>query len=719
MKDSGIFKPTWRRGLALALASLVPCAALTLTEVSANGKDTTPPNILFIIMDDVGIDQLRAFNPDAPTSAPTPVLDTLIKGGVSFTNCWTMPECSPSRSCLFTGRYPLRTGVKSAILGYDLPSSQVSPYETTTPKVLARAGYVSAMVGKFHLAGPDNNPAAYRTPARLGWDYYNGNLQGGPPFIDATLGGQTTDTTLYPSGFPFGPKRGVGWFQGIRDSVYCDDNHGKGYTGQLCVKLGGIPALTVNGQFAKTIAEATIKPHFTNYNGYYVWPRVVNNGKRLSKSTSREYMTTAQTNDALRWIKTQSRKNLKCSAKQTSKPWMCTVSYDSIHTPYQPPPTSLRPPGFVWPSEIPMGNTTAAQIKIISDLTLYAMDQEIGRLLVGAGLATRKPNGKLIYQPEATNTMIIVMGDNGTYFSSVNAPYNLLRAKATPYQTGVSVPLIVSGPLVRNPGRSANHLVNAVDLFSLFGEIAGLNVRKIVSKSHILDCEPMLPYLKNPGADSIRKYNYTELGSTVPPGVKIWPSVFNIGGSYVGNDFLFPTEELCVDAGGEWFGPGAPVTYETSCDVRANVYPSMTIQPSEVWAVRDDRYKLVKSVRAACDSTLNPYEFYDLRPKKRPSLLNPLGLDNSPNDLLKRPSLTPQQKAHYVELKTVLNGILKSHSECPGDGNLDRVVDAKDLNGVEKHWGNPSVFDFNNDGTTDELDLDIVNENMGNKCGPG
>ncbi len=717
MKTTKFPKTGWKGGMALAISLLITPAALTLTAAVAQGKGAERPNILFIIMDDTGIDQLRAFNPDAPTAAPTPVLDTLVKGGVSFTNCWTMPECSPSRSCLFTGRYPLRTGVKAAILSYDLPSSQVSPFETTTPKVLARAGYKSAMVGKFHLAGPDNNPAGYRTPARLGWDYYNGNLQGGPPFIDTTLGGQTTDTTLYPSGFPFGPDRGVCWFQGIRGSVYCDDNRGSGYTGQQCVKLGGIPALTAGGAFAKTIAEATIKPDFENYNGYYVWPRVVNNAKGVIRSTSREYMTTAQTNDALQWIKTQSRRSR--GSTQQDKPWMCTVSYDSIHTPYQAPPANLYPPGFVWPAEIPMGNTTAAQIKIVSDLTLYAMDQEIGRLLVGAGLATRKPNGKLVYQPEATNTMVVVMGDNGTYFSSVNAPYNLLRAKASPYQTGVSVPLIVSGPLVRKPGRKVDALVNAVDLFSLFGEIAGLDVRDVVPKSHVLDCEPMLPYLKNPEEKPIRQYNYTELGSTVPPGVKIWPSVFNIGGSYVGNDFLFSTEQLCVDAGGEWFGPGADVVYETSCDVRASVYPSMTIQPSEVWAVRNDRYKLVKSVRASCDSDIDPYELYDLRPKKRPSPLNPLGLDNSTDELLKKGSLGPEQKAAYAELKAVLNGILKSHTVCEGDGNLDRVVDDKDLEGVQKHFGEPSVFDFNEDGTTDDLDLDIVNENMGNKCRPG
>ncbi|MES2921774.1 MAG: sulfatase-like hydrolase/transferase [Verrucomicrobiota bacterium] len=716
MKTTAPPKAAWKSGMALAIALLIAPATQRLTAATTDQKGPQPPNILFIIMDDTGIDQLRTFNPDAQTTAPTPTLDTLVKNGVSFSNCWTMPECSPSRSCFFTGRYPLRTGVKAAILSYDLPSSQVSPYEATTPRVLKQAGYTSALLGKFHLGGPDNNPACHRTPARLGWDYYNGNLQGGPPYIDTTLGGQTTDKTLYPSGFPFGPENGVCWFQRHDGTIWCDDNNGAGYTGQKCVELGGIPALNASGGFAATVADATIQPDFTIFNGYYVWPRVINKGSVVTQTTSREYMTIAQTNDALKWIRSQSPKGRK---NKLGRPWMCTVSYDAIHAPYQTPPASLYPPGFVWP--VPMGNSTAEQIKIVSDLTLSAMDHEIGRLLVGAGLASRLPNGKLDYHPKDTNTMVIVMGDNGTYYPSVNAPYNLLRAKASPYQTGVSVPLVISGPLVRKAGRTVDHMVNAVDLFALFGEIAGLDVRDEVPKSHVLDCEPMLSYLRNPEQKSFRKYNYTELGSTVPPNVKTWPSVFTIGELFIGNDFLFNTKELCENEGGKWFGPPYydPDQYETCCDVRADVYQNLIIQPRDVWAVRNNRYKLVKSIHAICQLGLNPYEFYDLRPKKQPDPLNPLALDNSPDNLLKQNEMTPEEKANYVELKGVLEGIQKSHFVCPGDGNLDRVVDEKDLEGVERHWGEPSVFDFDNSGKTGQEDEDIVTANFGNKCDPG
>ncbi|MEI9863077.1 MAG: hypothetical protein WDN00_00670 [Limisphaerales bacterium] len=196
-----------------------------------------------------------------------------------------------------------------------------------------------------------------------------------------------------------------------------------------------------NGRFATNLLAASIKPDFTIYNGYYVWPRTINEGGKISLSTDRRYMVTAETDDAIAWIQRQ---------PSFGKPWMCTVSYSAIHTPYQQPPTTLYPPGFTWPARIPEGNTNDTQVKIVSNLMLYALDKEIGRLLVGAGLA-RMDYGKLQYLPEATDTMIIVCGDNGTYYKSVNLPYNPLRAKASPYQTGVSGPLIISGPMVRQP----------------------------------------------------------------------------------------------------------------------------------------------------------------------------------------------------------------------------------------------------------------------------
>jgi hypothetical protein len=140
----------------------------------------------------------------------------------------------------------------------------------------------------------------------------------------------------------------------------------------------------------------------------------------------------------------------------------------------------------------------------------------------------------------------------------------------------------------------------------------------------------------------------------------------------------------------------------------------MTIQPTFVWTVRNDRYKLVKSQLASCDASINPYEFYDLKP----TVLNPVGLDNSPFDLLTKSSLTKPEQASLNKLMAVLDGILASEPACPGDGNLDKQVNEEDIQGVIDNWNLPSVFDFNNDGVTDLKDLQIIETNFGDQCFP-
>src|SRR4051794_20582249 len=134
---------------------LSACLPLNLVPVTQAGPIQKRPNILFIIMDDLGVDQLRSFGYGGLTAPKTPVLDLIAKKGVRFRNVWSMPECSPSRAMFFEGRYPLRTNILTAILTTDLANSQVSPYEMTTPKVLRTANYKSGLFGKYHLAGPD------------------------------------------------------------------------------------------------------------------------------------------------------------------------------------------------------------------------------------------------------------------------------------------------------------------------------------------------------------------------------------------------------------------------------------------------------------------------------------------------------------------------------------------------------------------------------------
>src|SRR5690606_27483642 len=144
----------------------------------------------------------------------------------------------------------------------------------------------------------------------------------------------------------------------------------------------------------------------------------------------------------------------------------------------------------------------------LTDLMLEALDKEIGRLLVEIGIAQYKKDGTLDYRPQDSNTVVVVMADNGTYGPSVKLPFDLTRAKGFPYQTGVWVPLIVAGPVVKEPGREVPHMVNSADMYSLFSELAGIDLEQALPASRQIDAEPVLAYLTQPGQASIRKTNY-------------------------------------------------------------------------------------------------------------------------------------------------------------------------------------------------------------------
>lgn len=106
-------------------------------------------NIILVVTDDQGYGDIGAHG---NTMIQTPNLDKLHGESVRLTNFHVDPTCAPTRSALMTGRYSSRTGVWHTIMGRSL----VARDETMIPKLLAGAGYTTAMFGKWHLG--DNYP---------------------------------------------------------------------------------------------------------------------------------------------------------------------------------------------------------------------------------------------------------------------------------------------------------------------------------------------------------------------------------------------------------------------------------------------------------------------------------------------------------------------------------------------------------------------------------
>jgi arylsulfatase A-like enzyme len=107
--------------LVLALPTLVAAGSSTGSKSEPRvGVAIPPPNIVLVLMADIGIDQWQLFGYGGKNPAATPNIAAIANGGIMFHNMWAMPACSNGRAALFSGRYPFRTNVLTAIGSDDL-----------------------------------------------------------------------------------------------------------------------------------------------------------------------------------------------------------------------------------------------------------------------------------------------------------------------------------------------------------------------------------------------------------------------------------------------------------------------------------------------------------------------------------------------------------------------------------------------------------------------
>jgi arylsulfatase A-like enzyme len=208
--------------------------------------------------------------------------------------------------------------------------------------------------------------------------------------------------------------------------------------------------------------------------------------------------------------------------EEQTGPFLAHVAFCPPHLPLQVPPLELvsaatscelacagLQPGDILSHQL----DPPRSLRLVYRAMVEAVDAEIGKLIDGISADKRE------------STMIFVMSDNGTSEIVIDdPPHRAKHAKGYAYEWGIRVPLIVAGPLVKQPvsseGWRSDALVSAVDLWRTIADITGADVGRVVDPGE-LDSLSFLSVLRDPTKPSKRSLVYSQL--FLPNGVAPTP----------------------------------------------------------------------------------------------------------------------------------------------------------------------------------------------------
>ncbi len=173
--------------LYLLLASVATIARSTAADGRAEPRSATPkPNIVFILADNLGYGEPGCYGGGILRGAATPRIDRLAAEGLRLLNFNVEAQCTPSRSAIMTGRFPIRSGTTKVARG-GAPNG-LTQWELTIAELLSAQGYATGHFGKWHLGDIEG-----RYPTNQGFDEWYGIPN-------------TTDESLWTSSSGFDPK---------------------------------------------------------------------------------------------------------------------------------------------------------------------------------------------------------------------------------------------------------------------------------------------------------------------------------------------------------------------------------------------------------------------------------------------------------------------------------------------------------------------------------
>jgi arylsulfatase A len=147
--------------LCVTIIALGACAATAAAAPASRVGGVATPNIIVVLADDLGIGNVGCYGADA---FKTPRIDALAASGMRFGQCYSAPNCGPSRALMLTGRYGFRTGMT----GNDKTAVKLlrdgRAGEMMLPRILKSRGYATASAGKWSQIPLD--------PSDWGFDEY-------------------------------------------------------------------------------------------------------------------------------------------------------------------------------------------------------------------------------------------------------------------------------------------------------------------------------------------------------------------------------------------------------------------------------------------------------------------------------------------------------------------------------------------------------------------
>lgn len=196
--------------------------------------------------------------------------------------------------------------------------------------------------------------------------------------------------------------------------------------------------------------------YYANLQDYYRFTKQVDNRSEVVT----QYATLDTQQDIINYIKSSS----------GSQPWLVWAAFHAPHSPFHKPPEGMY--------QTPITDSN-------NRLQLYtaaveALDTSIGEVLKAV--------------PE--NTVVFLLGDNGSPGPVTQSPFDSQRAKDTLYEGGINVPFVVSWPGHTPENKEVTDLVHVMDIFSTAAELAGITPAEYLPANHVIDSHSFAPLLQ-------------------------------------------------------------------------------------------------------------------------------------------------------------------------------------------------------------------------------